>query len=216
MKLFNSFGPNPRVVRMFLLEKGLDLPMVEVDVFGAENRGDGYRSKNPAGQLPALELDDGTVLAETVAICEYLEELYPAPVLIGSTALERAQSRMTIRRIELNVTEYVYNGFRFAEALDLFKDRMRCLPEAADGFKAKARDGFALLDTILGDRLYLGGDGIALGDIILYCCVDFVSALDQALDPALTNLTAWFARMQERPSARASLWGGWDAVGMRG
>ena len=93
MKLIDSFGPNPRVVRMFLAEKGLTLPSEEVDLLGGQNRQDGYLSRNPGGQLPALELDNGTVIAETAVICEYIEELHPTPVLIGRTSEERAHAR---------------------------------------------------------------------------------------------------------------------------
>ena len=105
-----------------------------------------YLNKNPGGQMPALELDDGTILAETVVICDYLEELHPTPALIGTNAQERAEARMWNRRIEKKITENIYNGFRFGEGIDMFKNRMRCLPEAADGLKASAQDGLAWLD----------------------------------------------------------------------
>ena len=131
MQLLTSIGPNPRTVRMFLLEKGIELPQVQVDLMGAENRRPPYTERNPAGQLPALELDDGRVLAETVVICEYLEEIHPTPALIGSTPEERAETRMWQRRVELGITEHLYNAFRFAEGIELFRPRMRVLPEAA-------------------------------------------------------------------------------------
>ena len=136
MQLYNSLGPNPRVVRMFLIEKGLELPFLEVDLAGGENRQEPYLAKNPGGQLPALELDDGAVIAEITAICEYLEDSNPSPALIGSTPEEKAETRMWVRRCDLNVCEPMANGFRFAEGLELFRNRMRCLPEAADGLKA--------------------------------------------------------------------------------
>ncbi len=88
MKLLNSFGPNPRLVRMFTLEKGMELETQDFDLMGGENRAAPYLSKNPGGQMPALELDDGSVIAETVAICEYLEDVQPLPVLIGGTAIQ--------------------------------------------------------------------------------------------------------------------------------
>ncbi|MEO0720028.1 MAG: glutathione S-transferase N-terminal domain-containing protein, partial [Pseudomonadota bacterium] len=94
MKLFDSFGMNPRTIRFYLLEKGIDIPRQEVDILGAENRQADYLQLNPAGQTPALELDDGRVISETYAICEYLEEKYPAPSLIGTTPEERAETRM--------------------------------------------------------------------------------------------------------------------------
>ena len=119
MKLYNSVGPNPRMVRMFMAEKGFDVPKVEVDLRGGENRRAPYASKvNPAAQCPALELDDGTVLAEITAICEYVDEKKKdTPSLIGDTPAERANTRMWTRRIDLNVVEPAANGFRFSEGL---------------------------------------------------------------------------------------------------
>jgi glutathione S-transferase len=115
VKFYNSIGPNPRVVRMFMAERGIDLPKVEIDLRGGENRREPYMAKNPTGQMPALELDDGSVLTETTAICEYLDETTPGVSLIGSNARERAETRMWTRRIDLNIVEPMVNGFRFAE-----------------------------------------------------------------------------------------------------
>ncbi|HIF09644.1 MAG TPA: glutathione S-transferase, partial [Sneathiellales bacterium] len=99
---------------MFLTEKGISLPSEELDLMGGENRRPPYTDKNPGGQMPALELEDGTVIAETVAIFEYLEEKNPSPALVGSNAEERAETRMWQRRIELGITENLYNGFRYS------------------------------------------------------------------------------------------------------
>ena len=153
MKFYNSVGPNPRVVKLFMAEKGISLPEVEVDLRGGENRRPPYNSSvNPAGQTPALELDDGTVLTEITAICEYLEERFPDPALIGTTAEERAVTRMWTRRVDLKICEPLTNGFRFAEGLPLFEPRMRCLPEAAAGLKAVAQDGLKWLDPLIAAR----------------------------------------------------------------
>ena len=122
MKLLSSFGPNPRMVRMFCIEKGIDIETVEHDLLGGENRAAAYTAKNPGGQMPALELDDGSVIGETVAVCEYLEEKNPSNPLIGSSAEERAETRMWVRRVELNITENMYNGFRYAEGIDIFRE----------------------------------------------------------------------------------------------
>ena len=108
MKIYDSLGPNPRALRMFLLEKGITIPASPVDLLGAENRRPPYTDRNPGGQVPALELDDGRVIGETVAIFEYLEERHPTPPLIGTTAEERAETRMWQRRVELNITEHLY------------------------------------------------------------------------------------------------------------
>ena len=124
MQVYGSFGPNPRALRMFLAEKGTTIPTKELDIMAGENRRPPYTDKNPGGQLPALELDDGTVIGETVAIFEYLEEQNPKPPLVGTNAKERAETRMWQRRVEQRITENLYNGFRFAEGLGLFKDRL--------------------------------------------------------------------------------------------
>jgi glutathione S-transferase len=155
--------------------------------------------------MPALELDDGSVLAETVVICEYLEELHPSPALIGTTAKERAETRMWTRRVEQKITENMYNGFRYSEGLERFKDRMHCLPEAAGGLKAIAQDGLAWLDVLMEGREYVCRDRLTIADLVLYCCTDFVAGVGQSLDPGLGNISAWFARMDVRPSAKASL-----------
>ncbi|HZR80895.1 MAG TPA: glutathione S-transferase family protein [Candidatus Binatia bacterium] len=204
MKLYTSIGPNPRTVNMFLLEKGIDLPRVEVDLLGGENRRAPYTDRNPAGQLPALELDDGRVLGETVAICEYLEEKHPKPPLIGSNPEERAETRMWQRRVEMNITEHLYNGFRYAEGIGLFQSRMRVLPEAADGLKAIVRDKLAWLDGLLAGRRFLAGDRFTLADIILFAALDFGRTVGQPFDESLKNLRAWFAGVSERPSAKAT------------
>lgn len=205
MKLLNSFGPNPRMVRMYAIEKGIDLDMLEHDLLGAENRQEAYLTKNPGGQMPALELDDGSVIGETTTICEYLEESHPTPALIGDSAEARAKTRMWVRRVELNITEHMYNGFRFAEGLDMFRDRLYCIPEAADGLKKKARAGREWLDGLMAGQDFICGNDLTIADIILFCCMDFCKDVGQAVDTDLPNIVAWYARMNARPSAAASL-----------
>ena len=112
MKLLSSLGPNPRGVRMFMLEKNISLPTEEIDLMNAENRSGAYARKNPGAQMPSLELDDGRVIAETVPIFEYLDEKYPDTPLVGSNAEERAEARMWQRRVELKITEHIYAAFR--------------------------------------------------------------------------------------------------------
>ena len=216
MKIYDSFGPNPRALRMYLLEKGLDLETVPVDLMGAENRKSPYTDRNPGGQVPALELDDGRVLGETVAIFEYLEEKHPRPPLIGTTAEERAETRMWQRRVELRITEHLYNGFRFAEGVELFRPRLRVLPEAADALKATVRDNLAWLDGLLAGKTWIAGERFTIADIILFAALEFGGTAGQALDPALANVAAWRARVAARPSAAASLHPQASAVGMAG
>ena len=205
MRLYNSLGPNPRCVRMFMAEKGMTLPTIELDILGAENRRPPYTDKNPGGQMPALELDNGSVLGETVAICEYLEDKHPTPALIGATPEEKAETRMWQRRVELNITENLYNGFRFSEGLGLFKDRMRCLPEAAAGLKQIALDNLGWLDKLLGNRQFIVPDRFTIADIILFCALDFGQSVGQAVPSETPKVKAWFDRVNSRPSAKSSL-----------
>jgi glutathione S-transferase len=204
VKFYNSLGPNPKLVRMFAAEKDFKFPeVVEVDLMGGANRKEPYLSKNPAGQLPCLELDDGRVIAETTAICEYLEELKPEPPLIGKTAADRAVTRMWTRRVEWKVVQPLADGFRFGEGLKLFENRIRVLPEAAGGLKAIARDGLAWLDAQIAGRDWIVGNRFSLADIVLFSFIDFGGQVGQKLDPVNKNLIAWFERVKTRPSAKA-------------
>ena len=204
MKLYQSIGPNPRLVRMFLIEKGIELPSVEVDILTGENRQPAFLAINPAGGTPVLGLANGEALAETTAICEYVEELHPQPPLIGSTPEERARTRMWTRRVDLAVVQPMTQGFRAAEGLPMFKDRVRCLPQAADDLKATAREGLAWLEAQLGDRPFIAGDRPTLADIVLYSFIEFGALVGQGLDPGHARLVAWRARMASRESAKAT------------
>jgi glutathione S-transferase len=204
MKLYKSIGPNPRVVRMFLAEKGVTLDEVQVDLPGGENRKAPYNtSVNPAGQTPALDLDDGSCITEITAICEYLEERYPTPVLIGATAEARAKTRMWVRRVDLKVCEPMANGFRFAEGLAMFKDRTLCVPEAAPGLKALAKDGEEWLEAQFKGPWIAGAD-FTLADILLFSFIEFGGVVGQPLDPGFAKLNEWYGRVKARPSAAAS------------
>ena len=204
MKFYNSIGPNPRVVKMFMHEKGIELPFVEVDLMQGENRKEPFLAKNPAGQLPALELDNGSVLAEITAICEYLDEKFPGGSLIGTTPEERAETRMWTRRVDLNVCEPMANVFRFSDVLPLFQNRMRCLPGGAAGLEAIAQDDGAWIDKLLDGKEFLAGKRMTLADILLFGFLDFGAAVGQPINPELKNVSAWFERMKARPSAAAS------------
>lgn len=205
MKFYNSIGPNPRVVKMFMQEKGITVPFVEVDLMAGENRKEPYVAKNPGGQLPALELDDGTVLTEITNICEYLEEKNPDTTpLFGTTPEERAETRMWTRRVDLGICEPLANGFRFSEGLPLFKDRMLTRPEAAEGLKAMAQDKLQWLDKLMAGKEYIAGKRMTYADIHLFVFLDFGAAVGQPLNPALKNIGAWFERMKARPSAAAT------------
>ena len=204
MKLISSIGPNPHVVHMFMAERGIDLDVETVDLRAGENRAEPFLKVNPAGQSPALVLDDGSVVTEITTICEYLDETQPGARLLGDTAEARAQSRRWTRWVDLNICEPLANGFRFSEGLPMFESRMRCLPEAADGLKACAQDKLAFLDAQLAERPYVAGESFGLADILLYAFLSFGNAVGQPLDPALTNVAAWYERVGARPSSTAS------------
>jgi glutathione S-transferase len=204
MKLYDSVGPNPHVVRMFMAEKGIEIPKQPVDLRKGENREAEHLKRNPHGQMPTLELDDGRYLSEITAICEYLEEKNPKPAMIGATAEERAECRMWTRRVDLNICEHLGNGYRFGEGLKFFQSRIPCAPEASPGLKMIAANRLQWLDGQMSNgRKYLCGERFTMADILLYCWLDFAAKVGQPLDPANANIAAWMARVAERPSARA-------------
>ena len=204
MKLYDSVGPNPRIVRMFMAEKDIAMPKQTVDLRGGENRQPEHLKRNPHGQMPTLELDDGSYLSEITAICEYLEEKNPNPPMIGSTPEQRAECRMWTRRVDLNICEPLANGYRFGEALKFFQKRITCAPEASPGLKLIAANRLQWLDGQMSDgRKYLCGDRFTMADILLYCWLSFAGSVGQPLDPANGNIAAWFARVAQRPSVKA-------------
>lgn len=204
MKLYNSIGPNPHLVRVFAKEKGIEFDLESVDLMAGENRQDAYKAKNARGQLPCLELDDGTIISETLVICEYLEDIQPDPVLIGANPVEKANTRMWTRQAEIAITAPLTDGFRFSDGLPLFKDRIRTVPEAADGLKAIAQDGLGWLDEQIAGRDFIAGDNFSLADILLVTFLAFGAQVGQNIDPDLKNLTAWFERASNRDSVTST------------
>jgi glutathione S-transferase len=201
MKLYDSIGPNPRVVKIFMAEKGVDLPRQWVDLMKGENRQEAYGKVNPHGTTPALELDEALVLAEITAICEYLEELHPKPALIGETPMQRAETRMWTRRIDLNIVEPMTNGFRYTEGFGMFKDRVHCIPAAGADLKAIAQEKLTWLDGLIAGRQWIVGDRFTLADILLYSFLDFGTNVGQPLNTANKHIAGWFERVKARPSA---------------
>ena len=205
IRLFDSFGIVPRIIRFFLFEKGLEILRYEVDLLLGENRDSDYLKLNPSGQTPALELSDGTILCEGPVICEYLEELYPHPPLIGATAKERAVTRMWWRRVELNICQPMILGFYYGEAFETYRTRMRCIPEAADGMKERARDGMRWLDGLLRGE-WIAGPSFTIADIHLFGFIEEMSEKGQHIPEDCAALNAWLDRVGTRPSAEKSLW----------
>ena len=203
MKFYDSVGPNPRIVRMFMAEKGIEIPKQAVDLRKGENREAEHLKRNPHGQMPTLELDDGSYLSEITAICEYLEEKNPAPALIGSTPEERAECRMWTRRVDLNICEPLANGYRFGEALKFFEKRIPVVPEASPGLKMIAQNRLQWLNGQMAGKEFICGKRFTLADIFLYGWLEFGNQVGQPLDTNNVNIAAWFARIGTRPSAKA-------------
>lgn len=194
-------APNPRRVRMFLAEKGIDLPETLVDMRKREHKSPEYRAKNSLGQIPTLELDDGTAISETVAICRYFEETSPEPPLFGKTATEKALVDMWVRRVEFAVMMPVGNYWRHAHPytaalLTQYKDFGESNKETYKGAQK-------WLNRELEGREFLVGDSLTMADICLLSTVDFAEWIGLPVEAEFENLTAWRARMKARPSAEA-------------
>jgi glutathione S-transferase len=204
MKLYDSIGPNPKMVRMFAAEKGFAFKeTVKVDIMKGENRQGPYLAKNPAGGMPSVELDDGKIISETIAICELIEETKPQPALIGTSAAERAETRMWVRRAEWKVIQPMTDGFRFAEGLPLFKTRMYTAPEAAPGLKAIAQEGYKWFDAQLAGRDTLVPGRFSLADVALFALAEFGSSVGQTIPAECKNVQRWYEATKARPSAKA-------------
>ena len=203
MKLYNSIGPNPHVVRMFIAELGLDIETIEMDLMAGENRQEEHLKRNPSGQSPTLELEDGSFLSEITAICEYLDEKQGNTDLMGKTPEERALTRMWTRRVDLQIIEPLTTGFRYSEGLELFKTRMQTIPEAADGLKSIAQEKLAWLDAEMEGRDYICGDRFSLADVMLFCFITFGATVGQSVSEENSNITSWYDRVKERSSTAA-------------
>jgi glutathione S-transferase len=202
MKIYNSSAaPNPRRVRVFLAEKGIQVPYEEVDIVKAINRGAEFRKKNPLATVPVLELDDGTCISESVAICRYFEELHPDPPLFGVNAKDRALVEMWNRRVEFNVLQSIADAFR--QRHEFFKGRIRQVPEYAEAQRLNAQDGLKWLDQELANRHYISGDQFTIADITAMIAVDFGKVSKIAILPDQKNLARWHAEVAARPSAKA-------------
>ena len=202
MKIYESHNaPNPRRVRVFLAEKGIEVPFEEVDIVKAVNREADFRKKNPLSTVPVLELDDGTCISESVAICRYFEETHPQPALFGVDAKDRALVEMWNRRMEFNILQPIADAFR--QRHDFFKGRIRQLPEYAEVQRLNAEDGLNWLDRELAARRFIAGDRFSIADITAMVAIDFGRVSKIAIKPDQVNLARWHAEVSARPSAKA-------------
>ena len=203
MKLYSSLGPNPRLVRMFILEKELDIERIHVDILAAENRKPEFTVKNVLGTTPVLELDNGFMLSEIIAICEYLEEIHPDPALIGSTPDMRAEVRMWARRIDLEIAVPMTLGFRGGAGRAMFEPRMDVVsPEAAAELSAISDRHWIWLDGQLGDKEYICQDRFTLADLVAYCFIKFGGTGGWTLPEGTDNLARFVQNIDKRESAR--------------
>jgi glutathione S-transferase len=202
MKLYDSsMAPNPRRVRVFLAEKGIQVPSVQVDIGKAENREAPYLAKNPLGGVPALELDDGTVISESVAICRYFEEIQPNPPLMGTDAKDRAIVEMWSRRTELEVARPIAQTFQNTHAF--FKGRIPQVPEYGEVCRAHATKRLEWIDSELAKREFIAGPRYTIADITLLIGIDFGRVVKIGIQPEQKNLARWYEAVSSRPSAKA-------------
>lgn len=203
MKIYDfQLAPNPRRVRVFLAEKGLKIPLEQCDLFTGKNRTPEMLKKNPAGGLPVLELDDGTCLAESVAICRYLEGLHPEPNLMGKDFKEQSHIEMWNRRVELGL--FAASARAFQHTNPLFKDRMKQMPEYGASQQEAVRGQLKWLDEQIGNKPFIAGNRFTIADITSLVAVDFATQMAGVpMDPSLKNLARWHQAVSSRPSAKA-------------
>ena len=202
MKLHESPSPNARRVTVFMAEKGIECERVSVDIRRGENIQSDYLKKNPAGRVPVLELDDGTFISESMAICRYLEAIQPEPNLFGSTAIEVANVEMWQRRVELNLFLEIAGAFR--NITGFFKDRETCVEEWGQVCAEKAPKALAMFNDQLSNSEYLAGDRFTVADITLAITLDFSEMVKVAPLPSLDNVTRWRETVTARPSLVAN------------
>lgn len=203
MKLYNENipAPNPRRVRIYLAEKGIEVPLVHIDMMKREHKSTEFMAKNSLGQVPSLELDDGTVISESVSICRYFEALNPEPPLFGRTPLEIAQVDMWVRRGEFIVMGPVGNFWRHAHPRTA--KLLKQFTDFGESNREAASRSMHWLDKELAGHEFVVGDYFSVADIFLFCTVDFSKTIGLGVPDDCTNVQSWFDRIAARPSAKA-------------
>lgn len=203
MKLYDDRrAPNSRRVRVFLREKGMTIPIEPVDLGALQHRTEAFNAVNPLRQVPALELDDGSVLTESIAICRYFETLQPAPVLFGEGAKGQAFVEMWQRRLELNLLAGVLAIFRHLNPMMKAMETPQ-IPEWGEANKSKVMDFIAVLERELGDRPFIAGDTFSIADITALVALDFMKAVKLAPPLEAVRIRRWHGNVSSRPSASA-------------
>lgn len=206
MKLYEmTAAPNPRRVRIFLAEKGVTVPLVQVDMRNGEHKAPEFLKKNPSGKIPVLELDDGTCIGESVAICRYFEAVHPKPSLFGATPTALGRIEMANRQLEFELFNQIgvswVNGPIVAQ---MAPGRFKQNPQAKESSDAAVRSFYKRLDGELATHEFMADNTYSIADITALCAIDFATSLvDLRPDAALTNLWRWHAAVSSRPSAKA-------------
>jgi glutathione S-transferase len=202
VKIYDFVGaPNPKKLRVYLAEKGIEVPIEPVDIMSGANRSPEFLRKNPLGGLPVLELDDGSWLPESLAIIEYFEELHPEPSLIGKNPLERARVRALERICELGVLNAV--AAIFQNTHPFMAGRIKQSPQAADSARARLAANLQVLDAKIGQNAFVAGNHPTIADCTLLAALDFAEFAGAPLDPQYTNVARWYRSFKQRPSASA-------------
>ena len=202
MKLYSFYGaPNPKKVRVYLAEKGISVPVEEVDIVSGQNRQPEFLKKNPMGGLPVLEFDDGACLPESLAIIEYFEETHPEPPMIGTTPRERARVRALERVAELSVLNRVATIFQNTHPF--MAGRIKQSADAAETARQQLSAGLKLLDAEIGARPFVAGERPTIADCTLFAALEFADFAPVAIDPSCKNVERWRAAFKQRPSAQA-------------
>ena len=203
MKLYDSkLAPNPRRVRIFLAEKGIEVPTEQVDMMAKQHLTPEYAAINPLQRMPALELDDGTIISESIAICRYFEALRPQPALFGTGPKEIAIVEMWNRRCELNLLFTVAHVFRHTHPA-MKELEVPQVPAWAEANRPRVIDFLRVLDAELARHAFVAGEHFTVADITALCAIDFMKPTRIAMPDELTNVKRWHADVSSRPSAKA-------------
>ena len=201
MKLYTTtLAPNPRRVRIFMEEKGIEIPIQEISIMEGEHKQEEYKKISPSSKVPALELDDGTVITESMAICRYLELLHPEPALFGSSKVEQAKIEMESRRIELELMLPIASAFRHTHPAAAALENPQ-IEEYGIAQRENAINRLNLLDEELGEQKFIAGDDYSVADITALCAIDFGGLAQIEVPSSLVNLSRWLENMRSRPSS---------------
>ncbi len=196
-----SAGMHPRRVRIFMAEKGLAIDRREVDAAGGANARPDFLRLNPLGKLPVLELDDGSAIAESLAICRYLEAMQPLPSLMGRTSQAAAHIETWTLRMDHELSQPI--ALAFVHSSDFYRGRVEQVPEVASWARGRALQTMTWLDGELAGRNHIAGEDYTLADIVAQCACVLGKAVGLRIAPEMTHLSRWFAQVSARPTARA-------------